>query len=190
MTQNLSDAATAVSKSLSVGSTNQTLNAASGNTSTNANLQAVQSNIAKATSLISAFTGTNPEAAAAMTGLFTITAAAASANRSQANLAAASITSTLSNSVKSGLPASLTSHQSQAKLFANKVDVSNLKSKAADFASSLPASKASEWRKTGKDKDSLGRPGSLYYNAGRYAIGTLAADITVATAASLSQAVS
>ena len=36
-------------------------------------------------------------------------------------------------------------------------------------------------RKKGAAKDSRGRPGSLFFNAGRYAISTLNADVTVAT---------
>ena len=84
-----------------------------------------------------------------------------------------------SNSIsKDNLPASLTGMQDQAKLAAAKIDVAALKSSASDFTSSIPASKANKWRNTGVEQDSSGRPGSLFFNAGRYAIQVLSADIT------------
>ena len=79
---------------------------------------------------------------------------------------------------KDNLPASLTGMQDQAKLAAAKIDVAALKSSASDFTSSIPASKANKWRNTGVEQDSSGRPGSLFFNAGRYAIQVLSADIT------------
>jgi hypothetical protein len=79
---------------------------------------------------------------------------------------------------KDNLPASLTGMQDQLKLSAAKVDVAALKSSASDFTSSIPASKANKWRNTGVEQDSSGRPGSLFFNAGRYAIQVLSADIT------------
>lgn len=39
-----------------------------------------------------------------------------------------------------------------------------------------PASKALSWRKTSLPMDSAGNPGYVYYNAGRYAVQSLAAD--------------
>jgi hypothetical protein len=39
------------------------------------------------------------------------------------------------------------------------------------------ASRANVWRKTGSTVDSQGRPGHIYFNAGRYAIRTLGADV-------------
>ena len=83
-----------------------------------------------------------------------------------------------SNISKYNLPASLTGMQDQAKLAAAKIDVAALKSSASDFTSSIPASKANKWRNTGVEQDSSGRPGSLFFNAGRYAIQVLSADIT------------
>ena len=66
----------------------------------------------------------------------------------------------------------------QSKINVAKVDVANLKAKTSDLSTSLPANKAAQWRKTGKEEDSRKRPGSLFFNAGRYAISTLAADVT------------
>jgi hypothetical protein len=39
------------------------------------------------------------------------------------------------------------------------------------------ASRANTWRETGQTVDSKGRPGHIYFNAGRYAIRTLGADV-------------
>ena len=36
--------------------------------------------------------------------------------------------------------------------------------------------KANVWRNTGQTVDSQGRPGHIFFNGGRYAIGTLGAD--------------
>lgn len=40
-----------------------------------------------------------------------------------------------------------------------------------------PANKAHEWRKTGATSDDQGRNGYIYFNAGKYAVQVLAADI-------------
>ena len=183
MSSLLSGTATSLAKSTSVASSNQTLNTTAADPGTNANLQAVQSNIAKAQAFMSSFTGSDPTAAAAMTTLFAVGAAVAAANKSKSNVSStSSTTSSLPNNVQSGLPPSLTGGSDQAKLTAAKVDVANLKAKTSNLASSLPANKAAQWRKTGKETDSRKRPGSLFFNAGRYAISTLAADITITTA--------
>ena len=81
-------------------------------------------------------------------------------------------------SAKAALSPQLTEMQAFAKKQAAQVDVSKLKSSANELATSLPANKAKEWRLKGKEKDSQGRPGSLFFNAGRYAIQVLAADVT------------
>jgi len=39
------------------------------------------------------------------------------------------------------------------------------------------ASRANVWRNTGQTVDSQGRPGHIYFNAGRYAIRNLGADV-------------
>jgi hypothetical protein len=54
---------------------------------------------------------------------------------------------------------------------AAKADVSKFSASASEFASSLPANKAKDWRDGGS-----GDAGD-YFNAGKYAIQTLAADI-------------
>lgn len=81
-------------------------------------------------------------------------------------------------SAKAALSPQLTEMQALVKKQAAQVDVSKLKSSASDFANALPANKAKEWRIKGKEKDGQGRPGSLFFNAGRYAIQILAADVT------------
>jgi hypothetical protein len=81
-------------------------------------------------------------------------------------------------SAKAALSPQLTQMQAFAKKQAAQVDVSKLKSSATELATSIPANKAKEWRLKGKEKDSQGRPGSLFFNAGRYAIQVLAADVT------------
>jgi hypothetical protein len=92
----------------------------------------------------------------------------------QANAAAASVAASLAPE--------LTQMQSVGKKMAASVEVQKLKESASDFASSLPANKAKEWRLSGKETDSLKRPGSLFFNAGKYAIQVLAADVSVESA--------
>ena len=181
----LSGATTALAKSTSVATSNQILNNTSSDANTNANIAAVQSNIAKAQAFMSAFGGSDPLASATISSLFALGQAVAAANKSKSNISSTSSTTnkstaSLPNNVQAGLPPSLTGVGDQAKITAAKVDVSNLKAKTSDFASSLPANKATAWRKTDKEKDSRGRPGSLFFNAGRYSISTLAADVTAA----------
>jgi hypothetical protein len=185
LVSSLSGTSLGVAKSTSVGASTQTLNSTASDQSTNANIQAVQSNIAKAQSLISAFTGTDSGAAAAFTTLLTVGAAVAAANKSKSNVGSnttSSTTSTVPTNKQAGLPPTLTGSADQAKVTAAKVDATALKKQSAGLAISLPANKATEWRKKGAAKDSRGRPGSLFFNAGRYAISTLNADVTVATA--------
>ena len=74
------------------------------------------------------------------------------------------------------LAPSLTSSLNQSNIKNLKVDVSSLRKSTSDFNSSIPAHQAKEWRSTGKEKDSQGRPGSLFFNAGRYALTVLSAD--------------
>jgi hypothetical protein len=185
LVSSLSGTSLGVAKSTSVGASTQTLNSTASDQSTNANIQAVQSNIAKAQSLISAFTGTDSGAAAVFTTLLTVGAAVAAANKSKSNVGSnttSSTTSTVPTNKQAGLPPTLTGGADQAKVTAAKVDATALKQQSAGLAISLPANKATEWRKKGAAKDSRGRPGSLFFNAGRYAISTLNADVTVATA--------
>lgn len=81
-------------------------------------------------------------------------------------------------SVKAALDPTLQGSAAQLKTAAAKVDVSKLKAQGDSFANSLPAVKAKDWRQKGKEKDSRNRPGSLFYNAGRYAVQNLGADIS------------
>lgn len=182
----LSSTSLSLAKSTSVSSSNQNLTSTANDQSTNANIQAVQSNIAKAQSVLSAFTGTDPGAAAAFTTLLAVGAAVAAANKSKSSFGANSTVSSKSldpvpGSTKAGLPPTLTGESDQAKVTAAKIDASALKKKSSDLAVSLPANKATEWRKKGTAKDSRGRPGSLFFNAGRYAVSTLAADVVAET---------
>jgi hypothetical protein len=111
----------------------------------------------------------------------------AAANKSKSNVGSNTTSSTSSTQQlpadkTAGLPPSLTGQSDRAKVTTAKVDAGAVKNKSSDLAISLPANKATEWRKKGAAKDSRGRPGSLFFNAGRYAISTLNADVTVATA--------
>ena len=81
-------------------------------------------------------------------------------------------------SVKAALDPTLQGSAKQLKTAAAKVDVSKLKAAGDDFSNSLPATKAKDWRQKGKEKDSKGRPGSLFYNAGRFAVQNLGADVS------------
>ena len=80
-------------------------------------------------------------------------------------------------SVKEALAPELAGVEATAKKAAASVEVEKLKKSASDFASAIPAQKAKDWRETGKEKDSTGRPGSLFFNAGKYAIQVLSADV-------------
>lgn len=81
-------------------------------------------------------------------------------------------------SVKAALAPGLEGSAAQLKTAAAKIDVEKFKGKTDEFANSLPANKAKDWRQNGKEKDSQGRPGSLFYNAGRFAIQNLGADVS------------
>jgi hypothetical protein len=81
-------------------------------------------------------------------------------------------------SVKAALDPTLQGSAAQLKTAAAKIDVSKLKAQGDDFANSLPATKAKDWRQKGKEKDSKGRPGALFYNAGRFAVQNLGADVS------------
>jgi len=176
----LSAASGSVARSTSVSSSTQSLNIAASDPATNANMQAVQSNIGKAQAVLSAFTGSDPLAAATFTSLVALGSALSAANKSKSNVGSntTSSTSTIPANKQAGLPPSLTGMKDQSKINVAKVDVANSKAKTSDLSSSLPANKAAQWRKTGNDTDSRQRPGSLFFNAGRYAISTLAADVT------------
>ena len=84
-------------------------------------------------------------------------------------------------SVKAALDPALQGSAAQLKTAAAKIDVSKLKAQGDDFANSLPAVKAKDWRQKGKEKDSKGRPGTLIYNAGRFAVQNLGADVSTET---------
>lgn len=84
---------------------------------------------------------------------------------------------TTATSVKDALAPELAGLEATAKKAAASVEVDKLKKSASEFASGIPAQKAKDWRETGKEKDSTGRSGSLFYNAGKYAIQVLSADI-------------
>lgn len=182
LSSTLSAVAGSVARSTSVSSSTQSLNIASSDPATNANMQAVQSNIGKAQAVLSAFTGSDPLAAATFTTLVALGSAISAANKSKSNVGSNTTSSTSSMQQlpanTTGLPPSLTGMKDQSKINVAKVDVANLKAKTSDLSTSLPANKAAQWRKTGKEEDSRKRPGSLFFNAGRYAISTLAADVT------------
>jgi hypothetical protein len=81
-------------------------------------------------------------------------------------------------SVKAALAPGLEGSSAQLKTAAAKIDVSKLKAAGDDLSNSLPANKAKDWRQKGKEKDSKNRPGSLFYNAGRFAVQNLGADVS------------
>ena len=81
-------------------------------------------------------------------------------------------------SVQAALAPGLEGSAAQLKTAAAKIDVSKLKAAGDDFSNSLPANKAKDWRQKGKEKDSKSRPGSLFYNAGRFAVQNLGADVS------------
>jgi hypothetical protein len=120
--------------------------------------------------------GTDATAAAAVVGVLKIQSDIKKTNESGTNLTTNSTTDALSTTKQGQLSSVFTNSADASKLTAAKVDVASLQSGASDFLSSLPANKVKEWRLDGKAKDSRGRPGSLFFNAGRYALQTLASD--------------
>lgn len=119
--------------------------------------------------------GSDPTAAAAAVSITNIQQTISKTNLSAENLKS-SVADTFSESQSSKLSSVLTNATDTAKLAASKVNISSIQAGASDFFSSLPANKTKAWRINGKEKDSQGRPGSLFYNAGRYAVQSLAAD--------------
>lgn len=81
-------------------------------------------------------------------------------------------------SVQAALAPGLEGSAAQLKTAAAKIDVSKLKAAGDDLSNSLPANKAKDWRQKGKEKDSKSRPGALFYNAGRFAVQNLGADVS------------
>jgi hypothetical protein len=80
-------------------------------------------------------------------------------------------------SVASSVIPTANSTQQQASKAASSVQIDKLKSATNEMVTMIPANAAKDWRTKGGSKDSQKRPGSLFYNAGRYAINVLAADV-------------
>lgn len=89
---------------------------------------------------------------------------------------AQSITATAAtavDSVKKALVPEANNLQAQAKKVAAQADINKLKSSASDFATSIPANAAKDWRNNGTGG------AETYFNAGKYAIVSLGADVKV-----------
>ena len=76
-------------------------------------------------------------------------------------------------SVKKTLVPEANNLQAQAKKIAAQADINKLKSSASDFATSIPANAAKDWRNNGTGS------AETYFNAGKYAIVSLGADVKV-----------
>ena len=89
----------------------------------------------------------------------------------------------LSDSIKKKLQEQSTSTkaglENYKQMVAQKINVDKLKSSASAMATAIPADKAKQWRLNGTEKDSQGRNGTFYYNAGRYAVSGLSADVEI-----------
>jgi hypothetical protein len=77
------------------------------------------------------------------------------------------------DSVKKALLPEANNLQAQLKKVAAQVDINKLKSSASDLATSIPANAAKDWRNNGTGG------AETYFNAGKYAIVSLGADVKV-----------
>jgi len=143
------------------------------NSGINKSLQALES------SLVPALNSSDPTAATAKIDVsrlkdnFTKLGSSGPGSLNAAKLS----TTSLTDDMKTKLSAASTSGQDQTKLVSSKADIAKFKASVDTFAAGIPASKAKSWRDTGAEKDSQGNSGSLYFNAGKYAVKTLAADL-------------
>lgn len=175
----LATSGTALSKSTSVLSSTSTMNSAAAGFGENAANSGVFTSLSTLNpGLLAAAKSGDPAAAKSLVDASGLESKMKTLGTTTADGLKSQEFNSFSNISKDNLPASLTGMQDQAKLAAAKIDVAALKSSASDFTSSIPASKANKWRNTGVEQDSSGRPGSLFFNAGRYAIQVLSADIT------------
>lgn len=172
----LTGGTTGIGQSGSVLDSSAVLNTAGTTVQGQTNNPTVNSSINTILSTLKGSSGTDATAAAAVVGVLKIQADIKKTNNSASNLTSTSSTDALSNTKQSQLSSVFTNSTDSSKLTAAKVNVTSLQSGASDFLSSLPANKVKEWRLDGKAKDSRGRSGSLFFNAGRYALQTLAAD--------------
>ena len=171
----LSSASTALGKSTSAGVSQNTLSSATTSITNLTSSSGVFTNLSTLGPQVAAASIKGDKAAAQAaidsSGINAKATALATSIKSDPSI------SNLANDFKSGAPSTITSVKDQAQIAAAKVNLIELKTATSDFASSIPANKAKAWRETGKEKDSKSRPGSLFFNAGRYAISILAADI-------------
>jgi hypothetical protein len=77
------------------------------------------------------------------------------------------------NLVGTALLSNIEGQSKQRALTSASQSITNLDNKLVNIYTNLPAIKAKEWRETAKMNDTLGRPGALFYNSGRYAVDTL-----------------
>ena len=175
----LATSGTALSKSTSVSSSSATMNSAAAGFGESAATSGVFDSLSSLTpELLAAAKSGDPAAAKSLVDASGLESKMKTLGTTTADGLKSQEFNSFPDISKDNLPASLTGMQDQAKLAAAKIDVAALKSSASDFTSSIPASKANKWRNTGVEQDSSGRPGSLFFNAGRYAIQVLSADIT------------
>lgn len=171
----LSTGSTGIGQSLSTLDSSNVLKSAGSALQTQLNSPTVNSAIDNIVSSLKGSAGSSATSASAVAGALNIKSAIAKTNVSATDLKTSAVDA-LSQTKQSQLSSVLTNAADSAKLAVSKVDVSSLQAGASDFLSSLPANQVKEWRLEGKAKDSRGRSGSLFFNAGRYAVQTLAAD--------------
>jgi hypothetical protein len=172
----LTGGTTGIGQSGSILDSSAVLNAAGTTLQGQTNNPTVNSSINTMVSSLKGASGTDATAAAAVVGVLKIQADIKKTNASGTNLTTNSTTDALSATKQSQLSSVFTNAADASKLTAAKVNVTSLQAGASDLLSALPANKVKEWRLDGKAKDSRGRPGSLFFNAGRYAVQTLASD--------------
>lgn len=187
MTNTLTSAQLAVGQSQSIGQSGAAMSAASAGISNASATGGISSNAAIVTGvLIAAGMAGDPVATVAAVAAIAIAAKAASANtNTKSNVTSTTSgkantnpkTASIPASVKAAIAATVSGIKDQAALVAAKLDVAGLKSAADDMTTSIPAGAALEWRVKGSRVDSRKRPGSLFYNAGKYAIQALGADV-------------
>ena len=79
--------------------------------------------------------------------------------------------------VESALYGNIEGRNKQLAVSSAQASITTLNNKINNTYQNLPALRAKQWRATGDINDSRGRPGALFFNAGKYAIDVLDADV-------------
>jgi len=79
--------------------------------------------------------------------------------------------------VESALYGNIEGRNKQLAISLAQTSITTLNNKINNTYQNLPAIRAKQWRSAGNINDSRGRPGALFFNAGKYAVDVLDADV-------------